>query len=441
MTEAEILKQYQPLVHKLAYKYIKKAEHLPVELEDLVSEGNIALIEAYRTHNESKANFTTYAFSRISFKMSDTLTLAQHMSKAHMNWLLRLKKIQRILGEDASDYEIIKYCEKEYEHAATRITKSNIDFVRSLAKLRHNPTHKFDEDGDIREYIVEEDFKEELLDYKIKRETILSFLKYMPTKYQRTILGRMEGKTLEEISQECGCTSERIRQIEAKALTYLQKWVKTGKPRKIGKDRKTIQKPKSLFYTPDKANKPQVKYYTRKLHMIHPKEYALTPGPFKLLQILKRYNLKSCSQLYKIAGVSSKGGRNNLNILQEFNVIDKNLNVLSPDSWNIFAPDLKDVKTKKDLVETVPEKTEVEIVESPPIIVNEETITDKKPEKLVTKVKQAPEAIDLKEVKVVETKDGLYYDVIEVIPTGYEVLDRTTNKLRVVKESEVVQYY
>ena len=70
--EEAIIKQYMPLVRKLAWQ-IHGGNNATNELEDLIQLGLIALIEAGRNYQDVGANFASYASVRIRGAMIDEL--------------------------------------------------------------------------------------------------------------------------------------------------------------------------------------------------------------------------------------------------------------------------------------------------------------------------------------------------------------------------------
>lgn len=71
MTPEELLKCFRPLVYKVAMKYLAEAQRLVyVDCDDLVQTGYMALLDAQKAYDpEGGANFITYAFKVISFRI------------------------------------------------------------------------------------------------------------------------------------------------------------------------------------------------------------------------------------------------------------------------------------------------------------------------------------------------------------------------------------
>lgn len=64
--EAEILKQYSPLVHKIAIRFENRLFPDQVSHEDLVQEGKIGLLKAIRTYDPNyKTKFITWAYYKV----------------------------------------------------------------------------------------------------------------------------------------------------------------------------------------------------------------------------------------------------------------------------------------------------------------------------------------------------------------------------------------
>jgi RNA polymerase sigma factor (sigma-70 family) len=66
LTKDYVIRKYKDLVHSIALKHKKRAIFFGFEYEDVVSEGNVGLIKAYRDFkNEYGFKFMTYAYAKI----------------------------------------------------------------------------------------------------------------------------------------------------------------------------------------------------------------------------------------------------------------------------------------------------------------------------------------------------------------------------------------
>lgn len=66
LTKDVVIRKYHDLVHSIAQKHKKRATFFGFEYEDVVSEGNVGLIKAYRDFkNEYGYKFMTYAYAKV----------------------------------------------------------------------------------------------------------------------------------------------------------------------------------------------------------------------------------------------------------------------------------------------------------------------------------------------------------------------------------------
>ena len=111
----------------------------------------------------------------------------------------------------------------------------DVDKVNHILKISQDTTSLDaavgeDEDSSLGDFIQDEDTvsPEEAATYELLKEHIDETLDLLTPREQKILrmrFGLEDGRshTLEEVGQEFGVTRERIRQIEAKALTKLRK--------------------------------------------------------------------------------------------------------------------------------------------------------------------------------------------------------------------------
>ena len=111
----------------------------------------------------------------------------------------------------------------------------DVDKVNHILKISQDTTSLDaavgeDEDSSLGDFIQDEDnvSPEEAATYELLKEHIDETLELLTPREQKILrmrFGLEDGRshTLEEVGQEFGVTRERIRQIEAKALTKLRK--------------------------------------------------------------------------------------------------------------------------------------------------------------------------------------------------------------------------
>ena len=195
----------QGLVWFCARRYIRRIKHTAITLEDLVQEGNIGMMRAMETFDESQGyRFSTYA----------THWICHHMRRAIMN-LGRTVRIP-VWAQDQRRA-------KPQPHDA--LTKQ---IPLTMPRGGWNNAHASEEvyvpdlerDSTLGDEAPEEMVSRDQRDLGMRR-LVLSRL----NDRERMII-RMrfwEGKTLKEIGDVFGLSRERARQIEAIALAKLRK--------------------------------------------------------------------------------------------------------------------------------------------------------------------------------------------------------------------------
>lgn len=202
---------------KRYYSFFRKANH-----DDLVSEGQIGILEAIRKYNPNMGiRFPTFAVPEIRFYILRVL----HETKA-----IRLPVI-------SSQHNYIEYFEnifkKRFKHYPTH--KELADFFDINIKRIKNVRHKRDFYKILSlNYPVFSDEKAELMDtvaderYSPEKEIIGKIsleekLSILSPREKSIVLRRLSGMTLEEVGKEENLTRARISQIELRAVRKFNK--------------------------------------------------------------------------------------------------------------------------------------------------------------------------------------------------------------------------
>ena len=206
----------------------KKFQGQGVPFEDLINEGNLGLIRAVNTFDETRGfKFISYAVWWITQrirtaiqKTGRTVRLPSHITES-------MGKLYRQSLELEQEFEREPTTEELAE-----ITDTTIKWIEDLVKAYTGPISLEDssaEDRPLIEYLTSKDPRPEmqLMQESLKNEiiTLINTLKEREAHvlFEYYGLGEDDPKTLEQIGEILGLSSERIRQIKERALQRLRK--------------------------------------------------------------------------------------------------------------------------------------------------------------------------------------------------------------------------
>ncbi|MGW8251913.1 MAG: sigma-70 family RNA polymerase sigma factor [Anaerolineales bacterium] len=214
------------LVISVAKKYMGRG----VPFLDLIQEGNIGLIRAAKKFDYRRGHkFSTYAtwwirqaVTRAIADQGRTIRVPVHMGD-QINKLLRVQhQLTQRLGRDPSVEELAE---------ALEVTPQKVENMIQVARRPlslETPTDD-EEDSVLGDFIQDEDVvaPDETATYNLLREHLESVLNGLPPREVRILqlrYGLLDGQayTLEEVGRKMGVTRERVRQIEAQALSRLR---------------------------------------------------------------------------------------------------------------------------------------------------------------------------------------------------------------------------
>jgi RNA polymerase primary sigma factor len=214
------------LVISVAKKYMGRG----VPFLDLIQEGNIGLIRAAKKFDYRRGHkFSTYAtwwirqaVTRAIADQGRTIRVPVHMGD-QINKLLRTQhQLTQSLGRDPIVEELAE---------ALDVTPQKVENMIQVSRRPlslETPTDD-EEDSVLGDFIQDDEIPgpDDTATYNLLREHLLGVLDGLPPREVRILqlrYGLLDGQayTLEEVGRKMGVTRERVRQIEAQALSRLR---------------------------------------------------------------------------------------------------------------------------------------------------------------------------------------------------------------------------
>jgi len=221
-----LIKANSRLVISVAKKYMNRG----VPFLDLIQEGNIGLIRATKKFEYRRGHkFSTYAtwwirqaISRAVADQGRTIRVPVHMG----DQINKLMRVRHALTQQLDRNPTMEELAEELE-----VSPKKVEYMMKVAKRPLSLELPTDEEGDstLGDFIEDDEAPppDDSATFNLLKEHLIAVLDDLPPREVRILqlrYGLLDGKsyTLEVVGRKMGVTRERVRQIEAQAISRLR---------------------------------------------------------------------------------------------------------------------------------------------------------------------------------------------------------------------------
>ena len=217
---------------RFVVKVAKKYQNHGLDLTDLISEGNIGLINAIEKFEPSRGyHFISYAVWWINqsiLKAVSEKSRAIRLPLNRANELVRIEYESNLINGTLSEAEEVEQIAQMLNMNESKV-RELLSISNGMISLDAKAASSENDNSLVGDYFEDQTYdkpEEHTVEAALK-DDVNSLLKTLKPNEQKVIrlrygLGGYKPMSLQEIGQECNLTKERVRQIEKKAIFRLQ---------------------------------------------------------------------------------------------------------------------------------------------------------------------------------------------------------------------------